>query len=241
MNKNSMIAVAIVLIGILAGAGYYAMHSNTGPIYTVTVIGTLSKTDIAEAKQIGDAIVNGAKVNAMKMGDTSHSVFLGVANQQQFLAIDTWNNFDNMQKFFADPQFAAAIGQLFSAPPATNVYVQKTDWASWGSFRDLQGGGNKFVVTVQGKLKISDPVQAKPVHDQIAEGGRATAQSLGDTTHIVYLSLQDPSQFMAIDVWTNADGMQQFFSDPNVQKAFGSLFDGPPVVNIWKTTDWAQY
>jgi hypothetical protein len=37
---------------------------------------------------------------------------------------------------------------------------------------------------------------------------------------------------VAIDRWSNVEGLQQFLGDPAVQAQLGSMFDGAPEVSV---------
>jgi hypothetical protein len=37
---------------------------------------------------------------------------------------------------------------------------------------------------------------------------------------------------VAIDRWSNIEGLQQFLGDPSVQARLGSMFDGAPEVSV---------
>jgi hypothetical protein len=37
---------------------------------------------------------------------------------------------------------------------------------------------------------------------------------------------------VAIDRWSNIEGLQQFLGDPNTQARLGSMFDGQPEVTV---------
>ncbi len=59
--------------------------------------------------------------------------------------------------------------------------------------------------------------------------------------HVVYLSRETPAGFLAFDVWSDADALEKFYSDPQVQAGFGGLFEGAPTVGVYGTTDLHQW
>lgn len=241
MKKKSMYTIVIVIIILIIIGASIVLLSSTSSDYTLFAVrGTLSSSDAAQNKAQHNQIVGSFQTNAQALGDTSHTALLDTANAQNFLALDTWTNLSNAQKFFSDPQAQQAFGSLFSGQPDISVWSPAKGWTSWGSFNDVRGKGNIFIVTVRGKLK-PNTTQAQAVHDQIANGGKQQSMSLGDTTHLAFINVQDQGEFMAMDVWTNQTNMQQFFSNPQIQQAFGQLFDGQPALTIWHPTDWASY
>ncbi|MBI2378202.1 MAG: hypothetical protein HYV07_29645 [Deltaproteobacteria bacterium] len=103
------------------------------------------------------------------------------------------------------------------------------------------GAATKYTVYVIGHLSSADMAANKTAHDNIVAASSATVTAAGDERHLVFLGLAGaspgwgPQDFLAVDVWNNLDGLNGFLTDPNVQAAFGSLFDAPPVVLVTTT------
>lgn len=64
------------------------------------------------------------------MGALHHKAHFTPQDPMEFLAIDTWSNLEDLQKFMGDPQVAAAFGQLFDGMPDISVWAQ-SDWAAF--------------------------------------------------------------------------------------------------------------
>lgn len=96
--------------------------------YIVTVRGNL-KGDAQQAHKVHDEIV--AKVSPMgkSMGNTSHQAYLNVQNENEFFAIDFWDNLESIQKLYSDPQIGEEFGRMFEGQPEVTI------WADSGWFQ----------------------------------------------------------------------------------------------------------
>jgi quinol monooxygenase YgiN len=99
----------------------------------------------------------------------------------------------------------------------------------------------KYVTVVRGQLKSASQQEAQAIHDAILEQLPAVGRPLGAIGHQPYLNPQNPKEFLAIDTWTNLQGLQKFMNDPKVAEAFGNLFEGMPDVTIWGESGWSSF
>ena len=90
----------------------------------------------------------------------------------------------------------------------------------------------QYITIVRGRLKDADPEAAAAAHNAIVDELRPRSEPLGAVGHQAYADPQDPGTFVAIDRWSNVEGLQQFLSDPTVQARLGSMFDGQPDVTV---------
>ncbi len=93
--------------------------------YIVTVRGNL-KGGSEQAHQVHDAIVAKSSPMGRQMGNTSHQTYLNAQNNNEFLAVDFWDNMEGIQKLYSDPALAAEFAKLFEGQP------QLTIWADAG-------------------------------------------------------------------------------------------------------------
>jgi hypothetical protein len=63
------------------------------------------------------------------MGNTSHQTYLNLQNAKEFFAIDVWNNLENLQKLYSDPNLAVEFGRMFEGQPDVTI------WADTGGFQ----------------------------------------------------------------------------------------------------------
>lgn len=213
--------------------------------YTVHVRGTLAQAaDLAAAKSTHDGGARAVEAKARAGGDFAHHVLLGTSHAgtqaDEFLAIDQWRGeLASIQAFYADPEFQAATGALFSAPPSVRIYERREDWHGWGEAGN--NAGPYWYVIVEGRLARDTEAANRDAHDAVAGGFEAQATSAGDTAHLPHLGVDDRRAFFNIDVWANEQGMLQAITAPDFQSAFLQLFEGPPAVRIYRSTDWHQW
>ncbi len=99
----------------------------------------------------------------------------------------------------------------------------------------------EYISVVRARLKGTDPRVAQNMHDATVEQLSAMTRPMGAIGHRAYLNPQKPMEFLAIDRWNNAEGLQKFLGDPKVAEAFGSLFEGQPDISVWAESDWASF
>lgn len=99
-----------------------------------------------------------------------------------------------------------------------------------------------YITTVRARLREADPAAAKEQHNTIVASLRPRGEPLGATTHMVFANAQDPREFLAVDGWSNIEGLQAFMGDPSVQAEIGGMFEGPPDVTVWSTREgWSEF
>ncbi|MEM6994795.1 MAG: hypothetical protein AAF721_30050 [Myxococcota bacterium] len=209
------------------------------------VLGTLFTDDLAMAQMTHDQVAMGGQKGAMMAGDYGHDAMLGttllMTTENQFLGIDQWDNLEGAMAVYGDPKFQAAFGMLFAEPPSLELFERREDWHGWGSLEAADGGDRWFVV-VRGTLAGDDIDASQTAHDMIAAGGEADAMAAGDVAHVVWVGTpEDPNQFFAVDVWTDDTNIETFYGNPDFQMAFGALFDAPPTIGVYASTDWHQW
>jgi hypothetical protein len=64
------------------------------------------------------------------MGAVGHRAYLNPQNSQEFLAVDTWDNMEGLQKFLNSPDVAAEFEKLFDGMPDVSVWGE-SGWASF--------------------------------------------------------------------------------------------------------------
>jgi len=94
-----------------------------------------------------------------------------------------------------------------------------------------------------GDLRPSGEEEARQTHNATAGNpdGVAAAKALGDLSHLVYVPSGDgwTGEMVFMDQWTSAEGLAQFFADPQVQAGAAALFTSfDPVV--WRPAEGLQ-
>ena len=98
-----------------------------------------------------------------------------------------------------------------------------------------------YISVVRGKLKADSQKEAQMAHDATVEKLSEMTRPMGALHHKAHLSPQDPMEFLAIDTWSNLEGLQKFMGDPQVAEEFGQLFEDMPDISIWAESDWASF
>lgn len=209
------------------------------------VRGPLFTDDLAMAQATHDAVAMGGQADAEAAGDFGHDALLGTTMlggvENEFLGIDQWTNLDGALAVYGDPKFQAAFGMLFGAKPSLELFAKRDDWHGWGSL-DGGDGGDHWYVVVRGRLAEEDLDVAQAGHDAVAMAGEEGAIALGDVAHVVWVGTpEDPQEFFAVDVWTDDAMIEAFYGNPKFGEAFGALFEGPPTVAVYGSTDWHQW
>jgi hypothetical protein len=78
-----------------------------------------------------------------------------------------------------------------------------------------------YLLTIRGTLAPASLEAARQVPNQTAGApeGVAAAKSLGDLSHLGSVPVkQELAEIWSMDLWTSPSGLNQFFSDPNVQR-----------------------
>ncbi len=91
--------------------------------YIVTVRGNL-KGNTEQAHQAHDGILSKISATSKQMGNTSHHTYLNVQNNNEFMAMDTWDNLQAIQKLYSDPNLASEFAKLFEGQPQVTIWSE---------------------------------------------------------------------------------------------------------------------
>ncbi len=254
MLRKSIILLLIVfsVVGVRSSIYAQATVDPTKPLpfYLLTIRGTLSPKTLAEAsathnKTAGDP---NSVAAARSLGDLSHMVYLSTdkpaTGAGEVLFIDQWNSIDGLNKFFANPDVQKGAGLIFSKRdpvvwvPAEGFYMYHLP-APFGK-------NDRIVAMVRGT--VHSRAEAMALNNQLVAGGINSARLAGDLSHDVYFQLVAPGdpeslEFLAVDIWMNADGMAKYYGNPDFQAGIQKLFTAPPTVSSWTQTtgDWVEW
>ncbi len=218
----------------------------TTPAFTAFVHGRLAQADLAAARGQHDQVAGGGEAAAKAAGDTGHHVFLGTgepnpARLDEFVGLDEWGTLEGARSLYGDPNFQAAFSTLFAEPVTPELYKRRPDWHTWGDLKPPANGQPYWVMIVKGHLAQATEDANRAAHDAVASGFQTQAEQAGDIAHVPHLGIDDPRLFFNVDVSINHEGMLAVLMDPQFGQAFGALFDAPPEVHIYRSTDWKQW
>jgi hypothetical protein len=134
---------------------------------------------------------------------------------------------------------AAGCGDDTGGGGSTGVTTGTTTSGTGGAGGAAAG---EYGALIRGTL--ADPATAQADHDMLAMGGESAAKAAGDFGHDALLGSgllmsTTVDDFLGIDRWDNADGMNAFYSDPMFAAAFGALFNPPPTLETFQyQPDW---
>ena len=97
--------------------------------YIVVVRGRL-KGSKADAQKVHDATVGQISPQSRQMGSTGHTAYLNTQDPKDFLAVDSWDNIEAIQKLYSDPALAAEFGKLFDGQPEVTIWGD-SGWMSY--------------------------------------------------------------------------------------------------------------
>lgn len=224
--------------GVLIGGCSDTQQEDDEVEYAAFVRGTLAITDLAEARAHHDQVAGGGEAAAREAGDFGHAVFLGTtlldSVENEFLAIDRWSDAAAMRDFYEQ---VGTFNGLFTGPPEIRFYSFEPEWVSWG---EHQQPGDHFVHLAIGQLSAADTAEAQAAHDQVAGGGKDPSIAAGNVAHLVYLGLDNPRDFIGVDIWASDENLAGFYQNPDFRAAFEPLFVevSEPV---FASTDWHKW
>lgn len=244
-TRLTVLAIAASLAVLVTSSATLAADDEMVGDFAVLVRGELFTADLAAAQVTHDAAAAGGEAAAREAGDLHHLAAVGTTllggREDSFLAVDRWAAPDNIEAFYADPAVAEGFGALFAAAPNVELFVRQPDWYSWGDMPDGTSRDDVWITVVRGTLADADPAAAQAAHDLVASTNQEASMAAGDISHIVYTGLQDPTQFLAFDVWASDENIEAVYGDPAFQAVFAPLFAEQPSVVIYRSTDWHQW
>lgn len=98
------------------------------------------------------------------------------------------------------------------------------------------------LLTVMGKTTAGSIEDTCKLHNQTAGNpdGVAAAKALGDMSHMTFMSTGAAVSFtpdlLFMDIWNSLDGMNKFFSDPQVQAGASMMFASREAI-VWNKLD----
>lgn len=213
--------------------------SDTMPIYLLSIRGTLAHPTLEASRSLHNETA-GAPASvaaAQSLGDLSHMVYVPLGSNggaSEFQILDLWNNLDGLNQFFANPQVQEQAGQIFTQRDPL-VWQPADGFVSY-HFPAPHGKNERFVGMVRGVLHSHE--EGKRVHNALVAKFVNKARSRGNLSHDAYVRLMPPGspaslEFLAVDVWMDAQGMGQYYQDPEFLSAASDLFAGPPSASVW--------
>lgn len=255
-RKALGLSAAAVAAPTLGRFGAHAQDATPPPaaapfaVYLLTIRGVLASATIEDARLLHNR--TGGDPNniaaARSLGDISHMAYVPATppttGAGDVLFMDLWTSAEGLGRFFANPQVQSQAGQIFAE---RDPVVWDTAAGFVGYHLPAPHGRNdRIVVLVRGTVNSRQAAMAG--HNAIVAGQIGAARLAGIVSHDAYFRLGAPGgpetlEFLAVDVWTDAAKMQQYYAAPELQKAIGALFAQAPDTSIWTapTGEWAEW
>lgn len=213
------------------------MNTNDSPVL-LTVRGTTQTKTIDQARSLHNETAGSQQgiAAARALGDLSHKVYApvtkaGGSEEGELLFIDFWMNPQGIGQFFSNAHVQEQGSKLFA----------KRDPVVWMSARgafsfDLpaaQGRSDRFLGVVRGVVK--SPEEAIAAFRDGLASKLPDARRRGQLSHQIYFRIPMPGEslppeMIGIDVWCDAEGMQEHYKElPNL----GGAFAGKPAMSVW--------
>jgi hypothetical protein len=185
---------------------------------------------------------------ARSFGDLSHAVFVPVqpngSGAGELLIIDYWNSVEGLQKFFAQLPEPKVETTLFSDREAV-VWAPSPGLPRF-SLPAPVGRNERWAGIARGTVASRDNAEARlteTVRKQVN-----TARSKGLMSREWFFRLTQPGEatppeIIGLDIWFDADGMREVYSDPMEMTAFAGLFTVPPQTSAWRKPEgqWVEW
>ena len=221
-------------------------------VYLLAIPGTLAPATLEEARAIHNETA-GAPQNvaaARSLGDLSHMVYVpampaeATSGAGEFLIMDLWNSLDGLGQFFANPQVQEQGGRIFSKRNPV-VFAPAPGFYSY-HFPTPHGMNDRIVAIVRGMVSSHD--EARAIHNAFVEGNVNSARKAGDVSHEAYFRMAPPDspealELLAVDVWMSAQGMGEFYGNPDFLTGLSGLFTAPPETSTWvhPAGEWVEW
>jgi hypothetical protein len=208
--------------------------------FLFTVRGPMAPPDLEGGRKVHNlaAGADQAVAAARSFGDLSHAVYVPVEppvnGAGELLIIDYWNSPQGLQSFFAAMPAPTKETNIFREREA--VLWQATPGLPRVNLPAPAGRNERYVGLARG------PVAARDVAERaLTESVRKsinTARAKGLLSREWYFRLSPPGEkpsleAIGVDVWFDADGMREVYSDPAEMETFGSVFAGRPDTSVW--------
>ena len=187
---------------------------------------------------------------ARALGDLSHKVYAPVvmpqsgAKEGEVLFMDWWQDPKGLMDFFANENTQMQGTKLFKGRDATVWMPAK------GAFTyNLPAAANRnerYVGLIRGP--IESPEKSLNIFRAADVKAQRTARARGLLSHELFIKLNPPGdssplELLGVDLWCDAKGMGEHYSDPNEMKALEGAFSGAPTASVWTQApgNWSEW
>ncbi len=162
----------------------------------------------------------------------------------ELLIVDYWNSVEGLQSFFAALPEQTAETTLFRDREAV-VWAGTPGLPRFG-LPAPTGRNDRWAGIARGTVASRENAEK-----QLTETMRKqvnTARAKGLMSREWYVRLTPPgaapsNEIIGLDIWFDADGMREVYSDPAEMEGFAGLFTAPPATSAWKKPEgmWVEW
>ncbi len=187
---------------------------------------------------------------ARALGDLSHKVYSPAPSPQssakegEVLFIDWWQDPKGLMDFFANENVQMQGTKLFASRTAT-VWMPAKGSFSY-TLPAAAGKNERFVGMIRGEIKSPDA--AIEIFRAADTKAQRTARARGLLSHEIFIKMNPPGdssplELLGVDVWCDAKGMGEHYSDPSEMAALGGAFAGVPDATVWQQApgQWSEW
>ena len=176
---------------------------------------------------------------ARSFSDLSHAVYVPVkpngSGAGELLIIDYWSNPAGIGQFFSDPQVQQGGSLVYRDREA--VVWERTPGLPRFSLPAPYGRNERYVGLARGPVASRDG--AEKILMEALRKRVSISRAKGLMSREWFFRLDRPGEkapleAIGIDVWFDADGMQEVYADPAEMEVLDGLFTGMPETSVWK-------
>lgn len=218
--------------------------------FLFTVRGPLAAGDI-EGGRMAHNMAAGSDQGvaaARSFSDLSHAVYVPVkpngAGAGELLIIDYWSNPAGIGTFFSDPQVQKGGSTVYRDREA--VVWERSPGLPRFSLPAPHGRNERWVGIARGPIASRE--KAEQILTEALRKRANIARAKGLMSREWFFRLDRPGEkapleAIGIDVWFDADGMQEVYADPAEMQVLEGLFTAAPDTSVWQKPkgQWVEW
>ena len=218
--------------------------------FLLTVRGPMAAKTLDQGRQAHNTAAGSDEGVAMarSFGDLSHAVFVPVqpngSGAGELLIVDYWNSVDGLQAFFAQLPEQTAETTLFRDREAV-VWAPSPGLPQF-SLPAPTGRDERWVGIARGRVASVEAAGKHLTETMRKQVNTARAKGLMSREWFHRLSRpgdSTPPEIIGVDIWFDADGMQEVYADPAEMEVLEGLFTGMPETSVWQKPkgQWVEW
>lgn len=221
----------------------------TPATFLFTVRGPLAASDLEGGRVAHNRAAGSdeAVAAARSFSDLSHAVFVPAkpngAGAGELLIIDYWSNPAGIGRFFSDPQVQQGGAMLYRDREA--VVWERVPGVQF-SLPAPYGKNDRYVGLARGPIVSRE--RAATVLVEAFRKRLSIARAKGLMSREWFFRAgrtgeQPALEAIGVDVWFDAEGMQEVYADPAEMEALSGLFTAAPDTSVWKKPSgaWVEW